>query len=524
MNGGIPLQVRAQAVLELRRRQVSADPDHARRQSWEWWLRDLYPAYVSAGFAPRHEQLWQWIDSIELGIRPRPFIGIWPRGGAKSTSAELGTVRLGARRARRYTWYISSTQDKADRHVETIAALLEAPSLGRVDGALSSRQLGKYGNSKGWRRQRLRTSSGMTVDALGLDTGARGAKIEDQRPDLMIFDDVDEKHDSAAATLKKIETITTSLLPAGSNDCAVLFIQNMIAPDSIAARLVDGRADFLADRVVSGPFPAVEGLTVTQAGGRFIITGGLATWEGQNLSVCQDQITTWGYTAFLQEAQHEVDRPGGIWDHIEFQHCPAAAVPWAEMIRGCVWVDPAVTSTDNSDCMGIVADAIASNKKIYRLFAWEGITSPVQAIARAILVALQYKFAYVGIETDQGGDTWRSVFRDACNTLLNDPAHPEITPATQFPRFAWAKAGAGYGSKMERNQRMLSDYERGQVVHVEGTHQTLERALRRFPGDPLDLADAAFWGWNDLRNGGSGFENAQELGKVEGDSPSKRWG
>lgn len=514
MNNAPPLAMRAQAVLELRRRQTTTDPDHGRRQPWGDWLRDLYPAYISAGFAPRHEQFWEWVDSIVPGVRPRPLVGIWPRGGAKSTSAELACVRIGARRSRRYIWYVSSTQEKADRHVDTVAALLEAPVLARVDGALSSRRVGKYGASKGWRRERLRTSSGLTVDALGLDTGARGAKIEDQRPDLIIFDDVDEKDDSAKTTLKKIEIITTSLLPAGSRDCAVLFIQNLIAPDSIAARLVDGRADFLADRIVSGPFPAVEGLTVAQVDGRFIITGGAATWEGQDLAICQDQITTWGYSAFLQEAQHQVEKSGGIWDHIEFQHVPADAVPWAAIIRGCVWVDPAVTSTDDSDCMGIQADAIATDKKIYRLHSWEGITTPVEAIARAILVALRYGFQYVGIETDQGGDTWKSVYKESCISLINDPAHPEINRATVFPRFAWAKAGAGYGSKIERNQRMLSDYETGRVVHVEGTHGVLERALRRFPGTPLDLADSAFWSWNDLRNSGRGWKNQTDLGKA----------
>jgi hypothetical protein len=46
---------------------------------------------------------------------------------------------------------------------------------------------------------------------------------------------------------------------------------------------------------------------------------------------------------------------------------------------------------------------------------------------------------------------------------------------------------------------MLSAYERGQFVHVIGTHETLERALRRFPKTkPFDLTDASFWSWHDL--------------------------
>lgn len=62
-----------------------------------------------------------------------------------------------------------------------------------------------------------------------------------------------------------------------------------------------------------------------------------------------------------------------------------------------------------------------------------------------------------------------------------------------------AKAGSGHGSKVHRASQMLTGYERGQVVHVLGTHETLEKALRRFPkSKPFDLTDAAYWAWYDL--------------------------
>ncbi len=68
-----------------------------------------------------------------------------------------------------------------------------------------------------------------------------------------------------------------------------------------------------------------------------------------------------------------------------------------------------------------------------------------------------------------------------------------------MPTFEQAKAGAGHGSKVARNQRMLVDYEHGKVVHVLGTHRALERALKRFPkSKPFDLVDAAYWSWNYL--------------------------
>lgn len=466
----------------------------------------MFPRYFSAPFAPRHAELWQWVESIKPKVRPRPFTGFWARGGAKSTNAEAAVIDLGARKIRRYCWYISGTQDKADAHVANIAAMLEATNVGRYYPEMSERALNKYGSSKGWRRERLRTKAGFTVDSLGLDTGARGVKIEDARPDLIILDDVDELHDTIVTTNKKIATITQSILPSGSIDAAVLFIQNLIHPNSVASQLADGRADWLIDRIVSGPYPAVDDLVYEQQNGRYVITGGTATWEGQNLATCQHQIDTWGLSAFLQESQHDVDRAGGIWNHIEFQHIGLEEAP--EFIKTAVWVDPAVTSTDDSDSMGISAGGLGVDEKVYGLYWWEGITTPEDAISRAIKKAIEVKSLTVGVETDQGGDTWQSVYARSLAAVKEDfkkKMKPEEYAKVIFPTFIQDKAGAGYGSKAERNFQMLTDYERGKVVHVTGTHTVVEKSLKRFPNKPLDLADSWFWTWNDLRNGAGGF-------------------
>jgi phage terminase large subunit-like protein len=108
----------------------------------------------------------------------------------------------------------------------------------------------------------------------------------------------------------------------------------------------------------------------------------------------------------------------------------------------------------------------------------------------AIRKAIELGATTVGVETDQGGDTWYTVYKAAAQAIGID----------RPPRFEQAKAGAGHGPKAERASRMLADYERGRIVHVTGTHETLERALRRFPrSKPFDLVDAAYWSWHDLR-------------------------
>src|SRR5262249_33134883 len=77
---------------------------------------------------------------------------------------------LGAGRARRYGLYVSMTQQQADDHVQNVASMLESDAVAAAYPDLGNRMIGKFGNPRGWRRNRLRTERGFTIDAIGLDT------------------------------------------------------------------------------------------------------------------------------------------------------------------------------------------------------------------------------------------------------------------------------------------------------------------------------------------------------------------
>lgn len=238
---------------------------------------------------------------------------IWPRGGGKSTSVELAVVAVGAFRRRSYVLYVCGTQEQADDHVANIGLLLESDTVAEYHPALAERSVTKYGNSRGWRRNRLWTRSGLIVDALGLDTAARGVKLGKQRPDLTVFDDVDDEKDSMPTIEKKVNSITKKLLPAGAPDSAVLFVQNLVHYESVAARLANVasvEADFLGNRILSGPLPALRGAEIEQQpDGQWLILRGEPIWDGQDLAKCQEQLVEWGLRAFEAEALHRKARP-----------------------------------------------------------------------------------------------------------------------------------------------------------------------------------------------------------------------
>lgn len=312
--GGIRLDDFSQFALAIAEEVWAQDSKHG--QELLEWLKEKFPTYVSKPFADRHIRFWEWIEGLIPGSKPRPRIEPWPRGGAKSTSGELAVARLGAQGRRKFTLYVSGTQDQADKHVAAVADLFEKLGMDRA--------LNKYGSSKGWRRNQLRVANGFSVEGIGLDTAARGIKIEEFRPDFIILDDIDSQDDSPKTVEKKAQAIKSAIIPAGSSDCAVLFLQNLIHEEGIVAQLCDDRADFLLDREVPEISKAVDGLkveSIDRGDGRRIwkIIEGEPTWEGQDLEVCEKQINEWGLKTFLREAQHEVAQADGFFfDQTQF--------------------------------------------------------------------------------------------------------------------------------------------------------------------------------------------------------------
>lgn len=394
--------------------------DACANDSIETWLAWVLPEYVGARgdelpheaealFAGHHRELWAWVAGIEPGVRPDAFVGVWARGGAKSTSAEMAAVAMGATGRRRYGLYICETQDQADDHVANVASMLESAGVGRFYPQMAERMVGKFGNSKGWRRNRLRTASGFTIDAIGLDTAARGVKLEDQRPDLLIVDDIDHHDDSPAVVKRKIKALTKGLIPAGSEDVAVLAIQNLVHRDGVFARLVDGRARFLARRRVSGPIPAVVGLATEHVddgtpGGRDVIRAGEPTWTGQPLQRCQEMIDDWGLQAFLEESQHDVtSREGALW--VSAQLAARRGDPGdITFPRLCVAVDPSGGDGPDNDDQGIAVVGRDANGDPWVL---DDLTCslPPSGWARRVIEAWRDNEAdAIVAETNFGGD------------------------------------------------------------------------------------------------------------------------
>lgn len=468
------------AAVQLLAAQRPPPPDLI-EPDWQRWLHDHFPAHTRLPMAERHVNLWEWFEALTPGVRPVPRVEIWPRAGGKSTGTELGVVRVGRKLTRRFVLYVSNKQDQANKHVQDIGLSLESIGIGRG--------VNLYGQAKGWHRSELRTASGFNVMAYGLDTALRGIKVGEFRPDLIIFDDVDQQHESVLVRKKKIETITKDILPAGSNDLAVLFVQNLIHEDSIAAQLAGqspaqpgGTADWLRDREIGAFEPAVRDLeydTVLDATGKtgYVITGGEATWEGQSLAQCQVQMNTWGALAFEQEAQHRTDlRVGGLWDQAEINLHRLQRRPPLEYV--IVAVDPNIKQ--GGDAAGIIVVGKDARDHGYTLADKTVGGGPKVWAEAAVTAYYEYNANELVAESNQGGEMVEITIQ-----TVKDAPHVELVHASD--------------GKLPRAVPVQKLYADARIHHV-GWFGELEKELTTWaPGMPSpNRLDALVWGYTKL--------------------------
>jgi hypothetical protein len=398
--------------------------------------------------------------------------------------AEQVCAYLACTLQRRFALYVCGTQDQANLHVQSIAAILEQMGVPRAVNA--------YSASVNWTAQRLQTSNGFGIVGVGLNARIRGARLGQFRPDLIIVDDIDEATDSKAATAKKLDLLTKAVFPAGSQDAVVLFVQNRVHKDSVIAQVADGRAEVLlgASRTqVNAAKDLTWERTIAEDGmPRYHVTGGTPSWpEGQGLSVIERQINDWQLMAFLQEAQNEDAPDGGLWNRerdIDPFRVATAPERFARIVIG---IDPPGGATE----AGIVAVGKTHDGHFYVLKDDSGLGTPAEWMRRAVERYWELNADTLVVETNFGGDMVKAGIRSL------------------DPRVGVKEVRASRG-KLIRAEPVHQLYQEGRVHHC-GVFPDLERELCTWQvgqSSPNRL-DALVWGITELMDSVRQFGEAR---------------
>lgn len=185
-----------------------------------------------------------------------------------------------------------------------------------------------------------------------------------------------------------------------------------------------------------------------------------------------------------QELDAEVlsDMPGAIWSQSVIDAYRVATAP--EMGRVVIAVDPAVTSTEDSNEHGIIAAGIGPEQVGYVLEDVSAGGTPLEWARAAIALSKKHGADGVVVEVNQGGDMVAHTLRSIAPNL----------------RIIEVRASRG---KHVRAEPIAALYEQGRVRHV-GQFVELENQMTQFTTEGYqgenspDRADALVWAMTEL--------------------------
>lgn len=146
------------------------------------------------------------------------------------------------------------------------------------------------------------------------------------------------------------------------------------------------------------------------------------------------------------------DVPGALWERSVIDAHRVHELP--ELLSVIVAVDPAATSTDTSDEMGVIGAGLSAGRHGYVLEDRTRRGTPVQCAREAIAMYHRIKANAIVIEANNGGEWLKAVFAG-------------IDPSVNV-RLVWASEG-----KRTRAEPVSMLYEQGKMHHV-GTLAALE--------------------------------------------------
>jgi len=170
-----------------------------------------------------------------------------PRGGGKTTIAQLAVLWAVLNGHVRFVMFLTANGDKATERISTIKEyLLRNQRLLEDYPEICQRIVATQGDSHKadplhpMKQREMRLSNGVWLVAHGMDSGIAGALKVEQRPDFIIFDDVESNIRTEAERKTLLERFQVALgLPSQDARTTVLWICTIPQPESLSAELTD---------------------------------------------------------------------------------------------------------------------------------------------------------------------------------------------------------------------------------------------------------------------------------------------
>lgn len=420
-----------------------------------------------------------WI--IPAGPQESRHAFVAPRGCGKSTFAfKILPMWAACHGHLKFIAAFSHSATQAQTHLLGFKRILDTSTLIQEDYPdLCEPARRANGNSISDSQEMYYSKSRFTIAAKGLDSGVLGlVDPENNRPDGILLDDVepDESNYTPYKAGQRLTTICDTVFPMNIN-AHVTLVGTVTMPDSIVHELVKSVAfpeEPVREWVRFEKFRVhyIKPIITKDDGSR------RSVWPGKwSLEWLESQERSRSFKKnFLNLPLADGDE---YWSEDDFKY---GELP--DATRVLLQIDPAVTSKRTSDQTAFAVVAYRPPRTEVRddgeivtipgkceVRDIIGVRKPPEELRNVALMLLQ-KYPEIGairIEVNQGGDTWKSIFKDLPVKVL---VHRESVP------------------KKVRAMHLLNFYQKDVVLHKK-PFNSLEDQMKAFPNvHHDDLIDA----------------------------------
>lgn len=343
---------------------------------------------------------------------------VGPRGVGKSTwlFLILPTWAL-AHGHRKYVAAFADTATQAEQHLKSFKMELDNNDLLRFDfPTFAQAALRLDGRKVGDDQSLTIRGNGAIFQAKGIDSSALGAKVGSQRPDVLLFDDIepDEANYSAYQKKQRLSTILQAVFPMNTS-AVVTFAGTVTMPGSVIHDLVksvtegpDVERQWVTDeRIQAHHYPALA----TDDDGTERSTWP-ARWTLEYLMSIRHT------RSFAMNFQNEpVSTDGMYWVPADITYADTVPTPQLGFIRTALVLDPAVTDGKSSDFTGVAIGSLrpgtATTPPLVVVRHLSQVKLPARALRDHCLRLLEQHHVHrTFIEGNQGANLWLEIFAD----------------------------------------------------------------------------------------------------------------
>lgn len=314
-------------------------------------------------------------EMIEAWQEPGVNVDRLPRGFAKTTVGQLFTLWCLLYDKRKFAVIIGKSGETAQEIVLTIILELEENERLRQD--FGDQRTQWWSADGGYRLK----STGNWLLGIGRKEPMRGRKKVQQRPDLVLADDIEDEE--LVRNPKRVKDLLKwwlqSVLPSMAHGGTAVWLCTSLSQKSASSLLMD--PEWVYDDAEEPP-------QCRRFSYKALNDDGESTWPGQwsveRLLAKRAQI---GSTAFNAEYLHKPEPVGGLFRSEWFRYYDGV------LPAGCVTViaiDPSAKAKETSDCKAVVA--VAKNLRTEDYFVQHARIQKESITAMCVAVCDLYEF------------------------------------------------------------------------------------------------------------------------------------